>query len=214
MFRKISLLAALCCAASGAHAATVTSYEGNRAGFLSALGGAATTLQDFSSFENGDSLDNVEFIPGVVSTSSAGALQVFGSNQSMFVVGGRDGEELSYIMKFGDQNWTAFGFDIRAFNPATRGPVRVVAGFADASISAFDLFPTNPTESDPFFFGLISSSPLVRLVVFEGPELDGTCCEEISLDDFIAADVAVPIPAGFFLFAPMAAAFGWLGRRR
>ncbi|NNU15647.1 hypothetical protein HK107_04865 [Parvularcula sp. ZS-1/3] len=196
-----SLLTGLACAgmlATTGHAAVFNTYEGDQAGFLAALGGAPLTLQDFSAFNNGDDLLGAQILPDLFAGTSGSQLTVFGSNKSMFGQS-RNDEVFSYSL-VSELGYTALGFDIRSFDPDTPGPIEVVIGFADGMSTSLDLFPDNAVEGDPYFFGILASSPIVRLVLFEGPETDGDCCEEVSLDDFIAAQAQIPVPGAALLF--------------
>jgi hypothetical protein len=61
--------------------------------------------------------------------------------------------------------------------------------FLDGTSTSVNIFPTNATEQDPVFFGVVSSQPITSIRWNEGPEIGGTGNEETSLDDFAIANL-------------------------
>ncbi len=196
--------------------ATVISTFNSRADFLTALGGAGTQTQDFSGFSQNTSLAGVALVPGVTSTFTRGS----DSSAPLAYFGGmfRDNNLTtgnSSIFEFQINGaYSAFGFDVRSYDPLTPGPVdfEIIASDGTRLVSSF--IPNNSSETDPFFFGVIADGGLDILRYGEGPERGGSstglftrinCCEETVVDNLVAANVSVPEPAtlalmGFGLF--------------
>lgn len=196
---------------STASAATVVFDD--RTAFTAALGGATPVEEDFGGASTGDNLNGVEFLPGVSATTNADRLEVFGGANSMFATGGdaRTNENLFYDLMITGYN--AFGFDIVAYNP-DEGPGVIEITFEDSSTMIVNISPTNATESDPLFFGVISDLAIVSIVWREGVEMNGGN-EETALDNFIAANVSeVPIPPAVALFLIGLAGLRFAQRRR
>jgi hypothetical protein len=63
--------------------------------------------------------------------------------------------------------------------------------FSDGTSTSLNIFPTNPTEQDPIFFGVTSDTAVERIRWTEGPETSGVGNEETALDNFV---VGRPIP--------------------
>lgn len=211
----IALGTGLAGAAGMAQAASPTLY-GDLASFLAGLGGAPTLSQDFEGYAAGANLMGVEVLPGVTLSTNLERLEVFdsGGDQGVFAMT-RNLPEAEYDMHF-DGSHLAFGFDVRAFDPATPGPAFLSFFFADGDLTYTEIpiLPVNPTENDPLFFGIISDVALVGIRWSEGPEMNGTtCCEETMLDNMIVA-APVPEPATGLLFAGGAAALGLWRRRK
>lgn len=208
-------VAALALASAAAQAATpfITT---SRSDFLAALGGAATQTQDFESFADGTNLLGVQILPGVTLSTNLDSLKVFqGSGDKEAFATSRDKPEAEYTVNVGG-NYKAIGFDIDAFNPATPGPGFISFYFADGDVTYVDIpvLPTNATENDPIFYGVVSDVAVNRIVWSEGPEIGGiNCCEETALDNFVVA-TAVPEPATWWLLGAGTAAALRLSRRR
>ena len=102
---------------------------------------------------------------------------------------------MDHLEKVSDLNFSqpynAVGFDIEAFNPETPGPATLEIFFTDGDRTSIDIFPTNPTESDPLFFGVLADTNISRIRLTEGPEINGVGNEEIALDNFVIADTSV-----------------------
>lgn len=198
---RVTAAAALLAACGLTHAATVSLF-GDRSDFLSALGGGTTFTQDFEGYADGTNLSGVSVLPGGVSvTTNLANLEAFlGSGDTELFATSRNQPEALYDINVNGA-YHAFGFDIDAFNPATPGPGFLNVYFADGDLTytGIPVLPTNATESDPIFFGVISDSPITRIVWSEGPEIGGiNCCEETALDNFIAAQ-PVPEPSTWAL---------------
>lgn len=155
--------------------------------FLAALGGTPFSTQNFESFSDGDNLNGVEFIPGVFVTSNLPRVEAFrGSGDTELFILDRQSvaEDAFYDINF-RQPFNAVGFDIDAFNPATPGPAVLDIFFSDGDSTSLNIFPTNPTESDPIFFGIVADKNISKIRLTEGPEIGGFGNEEIALDNFI-----------------------------
>lgn len=214
---KSSMMVSLSAAVAGvllmsaAGAATFTLYN-NRADFLTALGGAPTLAQDFEGIADGTNMSGVAFLPGMSATTNLSSISIFttGGNHVLFI-SPRDQSTATYdVQSTGGYN--AVGFDIVGYNPATPGPGIMDISFGDGSSSpGHQIFPTNATENDPLFFGVIANSAVTDIRWSEGPETDGrTCCEETALDKFVVA--SVPLPGALPLLG--SALIGWFGFAR
>lgn len=74
---------------------------------------------------------------------------------------------------------------------------------------------TNLAETDPVFFGVISSVPFATLRLLEPAETGGFGNEEVSIDDLVAvAATTVPEPSAMLLVASGLVAIGLSARRR
>lgn len=203
--------------AGGAQAATATLF-GDRTDFLTALGGASTVTQDFEGFADGANLLGVDLLPGVTATTNLAELRVFqGSGDKEMFISDRNQPEAIYDLHLAP-GYHAFGFDIEAFNPATPGPgfLNVYFSDGDTTYTGIPVLPTNATEDDPIFFGVISDKAITRITWSEGPEIGGIqCCEETALDNLVAAN-PVPEPSAVALLGAGGALIGGLGavRRR
>lgn len=212
---RLLALAALALASAAAQAASpfITT---SRSDFLSALGGAATQTQDFESFAAGTNLLGVQILPGVTLSTNLASLEVFqGSGDKEAFATTRNQPEALYTVNVGG-NYKAIGFDIDAFNPSTPGPGFISFYFADGDVTYVNIpvLPTNATEADPIFYGVVSDVAVDRIVWSEGPETGGiNCCEETALDNFVVAS-AVPEPATWWLLGAGTAAALRLARRR
>lgn len=155
------------------------------------LGTVPVLLEDFEGFSNGTDLDGVEFIPGISVTSNLPNVEAFtGSGDTELFIFDRQSvaEDSFYEINF-TESYNAVGFDIEAFNPATPGPAVVDITFADGDTTSVDIFPTNATESESIFFGIVSDTAIEEIRLTEGPEIGGSGNEEISLDNFIVANL-------------------------
>jgi PEP-CTERM motif len=210
--------ASLFVSVGSAHAATVTLF-GTRAEFLTGVGAVPTVTQDFESFATGASLIGVDVLPGISLSTNLDSLTVFNSAGigKIAFAQSRTQPEALYNINFSG-NTKAFGFDIAAFDPATPGPGFLSFFFADGdtTYTSIPVLPTNATEQDSLFFGVISSSALTRITWSEGPETGFNCCEETGLDNFITAGVSAPIPepSTYLLMALGLGFTGWFARRR
>ncbi len=194
IFAALSLAGVLISAP--ALATPVYSLYGDSGAFLAGLGGASTVTQDFDGYSTGADLMGADVLGGITLTTNMDALVAFGAGDvDAFGIGGRGGDAVYYQFNIGGL-FNALAFDIESFNPETSGPGVIEVFFTDGTSIAIDLFPTNPTEMDPIFFGIITAGALDYLRWYEGPELDGQCCEETALDNLIASNVStVPTPA-------------------
>jgi hypothetical protein len=165
-----------------------------RATYLAALGGATVLTQNFDSFSHNDNLAGVSILPGVTVGSnmstiiawdvlSTGDVELFALSRSEVV-------EDSFYNILISGTYDAIGFDIDAFNPATPGPGIMEVFFLDGTSASVNIFPTNPTESDPVFFGVTASQPITSIRWTEGPEVGGgDGNEETTLDNFAIANL-------------------------
>jgi hypothetical protein len=185
--RFLSLCAVL--VAFPADAATFTKFD-NFAAYEAALAGLPLNTQDFEGFAPGDNLNNVEFLPGISVTSNLPKVEAFvsGGDHRLFGFGGsvRQQGGAFYDINF-SQPYNAVGFNIEGFDPATPGPAIIGIFFDDQTSASIDIFPTNATETDPIFFGVIADTPIARIRLSEGPEIGGSGNEEVALDDFAIA---------------------------
>lgn len=201
-----------------AQAATVSLF-GTRAEFLTGVGSVPTITQNFESFAIGASLIGVDLLPGIRLSTNLDSLRVFNSAGigKIAFASTRNQPEALYNINFSG-NTKAFGFDIAGFNPATPGPGFLSFFFADGdtTYTSIPVLPTNATEQDPLFFGVISSSALTRITWSEGPETGFNCCEETGLDNLITLGVTTPVPepSSYALMALGLVATGWYSRRR
>ncbi len=178
--------------------------------YQNALGGTTASTQDFESFADGDNLDGVEFLPGVFVDSNLPQVEAFqgSGDQNLFGFGGSVRQEGNafYDINF-NQPYNAVGFDIDSFNPETPGPAVVEIFFAndidlnfdgeidlntstdlDPPDETIEIFPTNATETEPIFFGIVADTPIERIRLKEGPEIGGSGNEEIALDNFVVGE--------------------------
>nr|MDJ0517344.1 CARDB domain-containing protein [Trichodesmium sp. MO_231.B1] len=155
--------------------------------YQSQLGGVPTNTQDFEGFSPGFNLDGVDFLPGIFVTSNLPRVEAFkGSGDTeLFILDRQSVEEDSFYNINFDQPYNAVGFDIDSFNPSTPGPAILEIFFTDGDSESIEIFPTNATESDPIFFGVIADTEIDNIILTEGPEINGVGNEEIALDNFI-----------------------------
>ncbi|MGD1808772.1 S8 family serine peptidase [Dapis sp. BLCC M126] len=151
------------------------------------LGTVPTNTQDFERFSPGFNLDGVDFLPGIFVTSNLPKVEAFkGSGDTeLFILDRQSVREDSFYKINFDQPYNAVGFDIDSFNPSTPGPAILDIFFADGDTESIEIFPTNATESDPIFFGVIADTEIDNIILTEGPEINGVGNEEIALDNFI-----------------------------
>ncbi|MEM6403330.1 MAG: S8 family serine peptidase, partial [Cyanobacteria bacterium P01_D01_bin.116] len=159
--------------------------------YNNALGINPVSTQDFESFANGTDLDGVEFISGISATSNLPRVEVFqgSEDKELFILDRRSVSDDSFYEINFSESYNAVGFDIEAFNPVTPGPAVLDIEFADGESTSVEIFPTNPTESDPIFFGIVADKPIAKIRLTEGPEVNGIGNEEIALDNFIVANI-------------------------
>ncbi len=169
--------------------------------YQEALGDAEVFTEDFEEFEVGENLEFFEFLPGVFPSSNLENVEVFkgsDNDKRLFGFGGdaRQEGDAFYQIDFSEP-YNAVGFNIEAFNPETPGPAVLEIVFADGFLideflindfESIEIFPTNETESEPIFFGVIADTPIQSIVLNEGPEIWGSGNEEIELDNFAIAE--------------------------
>ena len=155
--------------------------------FFGELGDNPVDSENFDEFEGSPTIATI--IPGVLAVSSTFPdLQVTGGQ--LFGFGGTvrvDGTGRYTLDLLAARS--AIAFNVEAKNPAT-GPmtieVHTAAGVRVFSVQNFQ------TETDPVFFSVVASQPIVRVVVIEGPEVGGTGNEETALDDFFVSSAFGP----------------------
>jgi hypothetical protein len=201
-----------------AQAAVVTLF-GDRTDFLTALAGAATVQQNFEGYAVGTNLAGVQVLPNVTISTNMANIGVFNSATlgNVAFATSRVLPEAEYTINFSGA-YTAFGFDINAYNPDTPGPGFLSFYFDDGD-TTYTQIPVLPgaTEATPLFYGVLSNRPITKITWSEGPEIDFSCCEETILDNFIARGDApnpVPEPATNLMFLGGLAAAAWVSRRR
>ncbi|HHJ17207.1 MAG TPA: hypothetical protein ENJ80_10970 [Gammaproteobacteria bacterium] len=197
-----------------AQAATAMLY-GDRAAFLSELGAAVLSQQDFEGFADGSDMSGVQFLPGITASTNLEKIGIFqGSGDKELFIQTRNKSQAIYDIIL-SQPYQALGFDIEAFDPATPGPGFLDVFFTDGDIlTDIPVLPLNASEQDPLFFGVIADTDIQRIRWSEGPEIGGTsCCEETALDNFVAVS-AVPLPAALPLFAASLIGLTGISRRR
>lgn len=214
MLRATAAAATLAGAFGGAQAVTATLY-GTQASFLAALSGAPTLTQTFEGYAGGFNLAGVQVLPGVTISSNLASINVVDSpsiGKAAFATP-RNQPEAYYDINVGGA-YTAFGFEINAYDPATAGPGFLSFFFADGD-TTYTLIPVLPpaTETTAIFFGVIADRAITRITWSEGPELNFSCCEETVIDNLIAAQ-PIPEPTTGLLMAVGLGATGWLARRR
>lgn len=165
-----------------------------RATYLADLGGATVLTQNFNSFSHNDNLAGVNILPGVTVGSNMSTIiawdVLLSGDVELFALSRSEVTEDAYYDILVSNTYNAIGFDIDAFNPATPGPGVMEVFFLDGSDTSVNIFPTNATEEDPVFFGVISSQPIIRIRWTEGPEIGGGGGnEETTLDDFAIANL-------------------------
>ncbi len=151
------------------------------------LGTVPTNTQDFERFSPGFNLDGVDFLPGIFVTSNLPRVEAFkGSGDTeLFILDRQSVEEDSFYKINFDRPYNAVCFDIDSFNPNTPAPAILEIFFADGDSESIEIFPTNATESDPIFFGVVADTEIDNIILTEGPEINGVGNEEIALDNFI-----------------------------
>jgi hypothetical protein len=162
--------------------------------FNAAIGEASGT-QNFETSTEGDPVSTI--INGVLNvTSTFQNLVVFLSGGDKLLFGsdattrqaGNGRYDLTFVVPLTNN---AIAFNVEGKDPNTDPAHAVVtAGAGNASFEVQNL----ATESDPVFLGFIASVPIASVGVIEGPEVSGTGNEETALDDFIVADVTLPLP--------------------
>lgn len=216
-----ALCAALAAAGLGSAQAATVSLFGTRADFVAALGGAPTLTQDFEGYATGTNLVGVQVLPSVTMSTNLDNLKVFNSAGigNVAFASTRNQPEAIYDIHLAG-GYSAFGFDIAAFDPATPGPGFLSFFFADGDMTytLIPVLPLNATELDPLFFGVMSDVEITGVRWSEGPELNGiSCCEETGLKNLTVVgrdNGRVPEPAmGWVLISAMASA-GWATHRR
>jgi hypothetical protein len=214
LIRATAVAASLAGAMGGAQAVSATLY-GTQAAFLAGLGGASTVTQDFNAMAPGTSLVGMNVLPGVTMSTNLARLEVFNSagiGNTAFAIG-RTLPESYYDINVNNA-YTAFAFEVNAFDPLTSGPGFLTITFSDGDTTFSDIPYLPPaTELTPIFIGVIADRAITKIRWTEGPELNFSCCEETVIDNLIAAQ-PVPEPGtALMMFAGLGAA-GWLARRR
>jgi len=187
----------------------------DRTAFLNSLLGPPIDTENFEGFAAGTDLNGVDFIPGVNVTSNALMVEVFSSgDHNLFAFDSTTRQpgppELFYDIN-ASNTYRAIGFDIDAFDPASPGPGVMEVFSGDGMSTSLNIFPTNATENDPIFFGVISDTTIERIRWTEGPEVTGVGNEETTLDNFI---VGRPIPEPATMLLLSVAILGVLACRR
>jgi hypothetical protein len=174
-------------------AARNTQIFNNAADFRAALGRISSLVENFESRAVGDTLKGVEILPGFVVDTNMANLEVFSGSSGDRRMFGFDDTTRQNGNAFYEltltSDYTAVGFVIEGWNPASPGPITLELTFSDRSAQTIELMKDSQlTETDPVFFGIISNGRFIdRIVLSEGPEISGSGNEEVALDDIIVA---------------------------
>jgi hypothetical protein len=208
---------AMLAAVPQAGAQTATFYT-TRAAFLAALGAAPLLTQDFESIALGTSVEGSAVVPGLTVHSPFPRFEVVnvpGSRGIFGFLGDARETATGYYEFVNGGGFNALGFDVAAWDPATAG-ANVVISFAVGGPMVQALTATNALETDPVFFGVITSVPFTTLRLNEPLEnIIPVGNEEVALDDIAAAAIAsVPEPSTVLLVATGLLVAGVATRRR
>lgn len=178
----------------------------SKSDFLSAAAGAGFSLllEDFNSYTPHTPMIGVEFLPGVTASSNMSELKIWTDHSlAAFDYAVRMGGNAYYEFIF-TQPYYAIGFDIVNWEtdpPTESGGVDdgvISVGLPDVMDSFFCSLTQANYESGenppPYFFGVISTSPITRINWFEPHEKSGVS-EETSLDNFYVGRLGVPEPS-------------------
>lgn len=199
--RQQLLAAALGLALAGTAHAAVLTVHADLAAWQAAAG--AGTLQDFSSFANGDSLSGVQLLPGVTAATNLGTLEVFGGGKTMAAFGSGTGSRAAgnayYELDLGNA-YRALALDISAFESAlppfnvsggavTNGLLRLT--FQDGT--DVDLVVSPGSGISNIFIGLTADTAITRARWIEALEASGGN-EETALDNLRVGLAVNPVP--------------------
>ena len=196
----LALAAATCLHVSNAHALAFSIFNG-LADWQTAVG--SSTLQDFSSFAPGTSVQGAEVLPGVVLTTNLGDVNVIGASNTAFATGSGTGSRAAgnalYELNLGNA-YRAAALDLGAFESAEPpfnigggaiGPGIMEILFGDGFLLEYQLFGNDASSN--VFFGITSDTAITRLRWFEAHE-QGNINEETSLDNLRVALAVTPVP--------------------
>lgn len=180
-----------------------------------------STLQDFSGYPDGTSLEGVEVLPGVTATSNFGDLDAQGANRRMFGSGGTARADGNAYYEFNfSLPYKAFSFDIGAFENALP-PFEVPGGavdagkvevlFSDGMLFAYAIAANDGLSN--IFFGVISDTTISRVRWYEALERVDVN-EETFIDNIRVGAAEVPEPATYALMLAGLGLLGFAARRR
>ncbi len=218
-FVSLGLIAAA--AALGASSASAYTFYGSFADWSAATETGSVSTETFEGYSAGADLFNkkLDAIANVRLTTNLERLTVFNSSYSVNKVAfasSRDLDASGVIASFSTPV-TAFSFEIHGWNRHSPGPSFLYLQFADnLEIKVIAVEKLFGNESDPFFVGITDAvRGLKRVGWREGPELDGTCCEEVGWDN-ISQGVARVVPElnTYAYLAGGLCVTAWLASRR
>jgi PEP-CTERM motif len=213
--RAAALAAGMVFGLGSAHAVTLTLYA-SQATFLAGLGAATTQSQDFEGFAAGANLAGVQVLPGITIPTNLANINVasVAGIGKVAAIGNRTLPEAEFNINVNGAT-KSFGFEVNGFDPATPGPGFLSFFFADGDMT-YTLIPILPpaTATTPMFFGVIADQAITQIRWSEGPTAAFSCCEDVVLDNLIAA-LPVPEPGtGLMMFAGMGLLGLWARRGR
>jgi hypothetical protein len=207
------MIVVMACLWAPAAQAVIWNVYFDRATFLTALGAPPFATQDFSGYADNAPMSGVSFLPGGVNvTTNADGLIIWPSGKELFALDDhtRIAGNLYYDIHVNNY-YSAFGFDIMAYNPA-EGAGWMDVWFSEGTNIFGPVGPAGPTENDPTFFGVIANTTISGIRWSEGLEIGGGN-EETTLDNFVAAN-PVPEPGTILLLGTGLAGLGAAYRRR
>ena len=190
----LAAAAALAAAPSIASAYVVHASE---ASFNAAVGGAANVVsQNFDGFAVGTDMTGAgTFLSGVEASTNMESLEVFGPESRLFGISGASNARPDGVAYYQfDYTLPYFGvaFQIDSWNPESSAAT-IEVFFAGGASDSFQIFQTNPLETDPVFLGITSVDAIERVIIREAIESGSSGNEEISFG--IVAVSRVPAPA-------------------
>ena len=192
--RLLPILLSMACLYAGSAHAIVINICSSLANWQADVG--ASTLQDFSSFSDGDSLAGLEVLPGVTLSTNMVNLEVHDTDKDAFGTGGRTAGDAFYQLDVGNA-YRALALDIGSFE-SVAPPFNVAGGavgpglleflFEDGFLASFPIAGNDASAN--IFFGMRSDTPITRVRWYEALE-DSGFNEETTLDN-LRVGLAVP----------------------